>query len=215
LHVADHLQIHGCELWETLGEVTALGLRKSALCCASGLVALRKEQIKPVRSWCQRWCHLDFRSDGPRRERVSRGAGARGARGQSPLGWTRVLARSVLSRPARSASSSCYIVWHRVLALHATRFWGSVHQNAWFFTRTETHTHVLKYTGTQAHRQTDTQTQTRRHTSIYRHRYRLSKGLVHCANGFGERLTADVAGCWDRQRATMDWLVWISAFCSV
>ena len=33
----------------------------------------------------------------------------------------------------------------------------------------------------------------RRHTSTHRHRYRLSKGLVHSAIGFGERLTADVA----------------------
>ena len=56
------------------------------------------------------------------KERVIRGPGA--GRGQSPLGWTRVLARSALSRPARSASSSG---WHRLATrscLLATNVWG-------------------------------------------------------------------------------------------
>ena len=95
----------------------------------------------------------------------------------SPLGWTRVLARSVQ--------------------------WASTEVNAvlrfkWNDLDTETHKRILKYTDTQAHRQTDTQIQARRNTSTHRHRYRLTGGLLHSANGFG---TTDVAGRMLRQQA--------------
>ncbi len=63
------------------------------------------------------------------------------------------------------------------------------------FDSLHTQKHIHTYYNTQTHRLTDTDTQTQapRHTDTHRHRYRLSKVLVHSANGFGERLTADVA----------------------
>ena len=119
------------------------------------------------------------------KERVIRGPGV--GRGQSPLGWTRVLARSALSRSARSASSSG-IVWQRGLACSQRTF--GVSSCFWIlYTHSNTYTHakILRHTGTKTNKHTDTGTQTHSHTQ--------TQMLVHSANGLARNRGRGSGGC--------------------